>query len=217
MRQHFKRGELLLEQGRWEQALESFQQHLLENPEDGHAFCLAARCYLGMELFGKASEYAAAAIAVTPDYSYAHYIQSYIFYSRHLYEESKKAVEVALELDPTNPDYFVQVARLRANDSDWLGTLDAADAALREAPNHADAQIIKSSALVKLRKMDEAGFVLQSVLETEPENDYALTELGFLHLHEGRWKDALEAFQSALLVDPESERARQGFMNALRA
>ena len=59
--------------------------------------------------------------------------------------------------------------------------------------------------------------MLQSVLESDPENEDALTELGFLHLHTSQWQKALEVFQSALMLDPESEAARAGLVEAMRA
>ena len=83
-----KRAEILFEQKRYEQALEAYQSYLVEHPEDSHSLCMAARCFLHMELYGRASEYASAAISVSPDYSYAHYVQSYIYYARNLDEEA---------------------------------------------------------------------------------------------------------------------------------
>jgi tetratricopeptide (TPR) repeat protein len=217
MSKELERADALFEQERWEMALEEYLKYLAEYAEDSHALCMAARCYLQMEVYGKASEYAALAISADPTHGYAFYIQSYIFFARNLYEESKRAIQEALELEPLNPDFHVQVARLKSNASDWLGVLDAADAALQEVPHHADAQIMKASALVRLRKADQAAIVLEAVLENDPENDYALTELGFLYLHEGQWEPAMETFQQALHIDPESEGARAGFMEAMRA
>ena len=112
MKDSLQQAEALFEMGRWEQALGAFEEHLALNPEDSHALCMAARCFLNLELYGKASEYASAAIAASPDNSYAHYIQSFVFYVRNLDVDSRRAIETALELEPTNPSYHVMVSRL---------------------------------------------------------------------------------------------------------
>lgn len=217
MSDSLQQAEALFELGRWEQALGAFEEHLAQNPEDSHALCMTARCFLNLELYGKASEYASAAIAASPDNSYAHYIQSFVFYVRNLDVDARRAIETALELEPTNPSFHVMIARLEAKGSRWAAALEAAETALQFDPHNSDAQIVRSGALVRLRRAEEAEVVLQSVLESDPENEDALTELGFLHLHTSQWQKALEVFQSALMLDPESEAARAGLVEAMRA
>ena len=142
-----QRGDALFEQRRWEMALENYQQYLLENPEDAEALCMVARCYLHMELFGKASEYADMAVSVSPDLGYAFYIQSYIFHLRNLEQDARRALETGLELEPSNPDFHVLMGRLHAKQADWLQAQDSADMALSFAPSHADALVLKAGAL----------------------------------------------------------------------
>lgn len=216
MSSQLERGRILYEQGRWQQALECFQEHLSHFPEDADAYCSAARCCLRLEYFGKASEYAETAIAVSPDFGYAHYIQSSIYFMRNLDEDARRAIGVALELEPTNPDFHAMLARLHAHAARWADACDAADTALGFDPSHAEALTLKAHALVKLSKYEEARGVLQFVLENDPENTGALIEMGNLHLYLGDWKEALGVFQDALAIDPESKGARAGFMDALR-
>lgn len=217
MSEPIEQAETLFELEKWQQAAEAYLEHLAQNPEDAHALCQAARCFLHLELYGKASEYASSAIGTSPDFGYAHYIQSYVFHVRNLNEDARRSIETALALEPTNPAFHVMVARLNAKESDWQGVLDAADMALNISPHDSSAQIIKAGALVRLKRAEEATFVLNAVLENDPENEDAITELGFLHLHLSEWNKALEVFQSALALDPESELARAGFMEAMRA
>lgn len=217
MKEDLKRADILFEQGRWEQALEAYHAFLAEFPDDAHVMCQIARCYLKLELFGEASAYAADAGATNPDFAYAYYIQAYIFHLRNLHEDARRAIEVALSLDPMNPDFHVLAGRLKAYKNEWVEALEAADLALESNPDHADARVLKSSALIHLRRFDEAVDLLQSVLRADPEDEFALMELGNLYLHKGEWDRAAEVFQSALAIDPESRYAQKGLLEALRA
>ena len=49
MKDSLQQAEALFEMGRWEQALGAFEEHLALNPEDSHALCMAARCFLNLE------------------------------------------------------------------------------------------------------------------------------------------------------------------------
>ena len=216
MSDRLMKAEALFEQGRWLQALEGYQEHLSEYPEDSHAYTMAARCLIHLKHYGKASDFVERAISVSPDFSYGYYIQSFICYLRNLDQDARRAIDTALELSPTNPDYHVMLARLHAKKAEWSAASDAADTALGFEPTHADAMVVKASALVKLRKYDEARTALNFVLEQDPEDEEAIVELGNLHLYLGDWEEAVSTFQSALEMNPESESARAGFMEALR-
>ncbi len=74
-----------------------------------------------------------------------------------------------------------------------------------------------SSALIQLRRCEEAESFLTSLLDEDSENEFALTELGELYLHRSQWEQAADCFQRALAVEPESEAARAGLLSALRA
>ena len=211
------RGEILFEKGRWLQALEVFLECLAEEPEDGHVLTYVSRCYLHLESFTKATEAADSAIAVNPNDSYAHYVKAFVFFARNLDEDASRALDVALELEPTNSDYYVLLGQIKGREADWLGVQDTMDRALEFDPEHTGALIVKADALVHLRQFDLAVYALESVLEKEPENEDALTGLGTLYLHQSEWKQALESFQGALSLNPELEQAREGFMQAMRA
>lgn len=217
MNEQLQRAEILFEQRRWQPALEAYQEYLAEFPDDAHALCQIARCFLKLELFGEASAYAADAAAADPDYSYAYYIQAYVYHVRNLHEDARRSIEHALAIEPTNADYHVLAGRLKAHRRDWNGAVAAAETALENNPTHADAKILKSSALVQLRRFEEAESFLNDILEKDSENEYALTELGELHLHRSQWEQAADCFQRALAVEPESEAARAGLLSALRA
>ena len=217
MNESLAKADALFENGRWEQALELYQEYLSRHPEDGHCHTMAARCYLKLKLYGMASEYAQSAIAVAPEYSYGYYVQAYVYYMRNLDNDANRAIDSALELSPTNPDYHLLRARLLARKSEWQAVSDAADVALGFEPTHPDALVVKAGALVRLRKYEEARTALNFVLENDPEDEGAIVELGNLHLYLGDWNEAFSTFESALALNPESEIARDGFMEALRA
>lgn len=212
-----QKAELLYEQKRWEDSLRACQEYLTSDPEDASTLCLAARCCLNLELFGFASEFADKAVEAAPDSAYAYYIRGYVNYARNLDEEAHQSVDVALELDPTNPEYHILKARLYLNRSEWLRAHDTMESVLFLNPNYGPALLVKARALTRLRHYDEAKEVLLGLLERDPEELSAHIELGNLYLFLSEWKVALTSFEDALAIDPESIEARNGLMEALRA
>ena len=58
MSQHFQRGQLLFEQGRYEQAIGEFQLHLGQQAEDPLTHSLMALCFTRLDKLREATEHA---------------------------------------------------------------------------------------------------------------------------------------------------------------
>ena len=217
MRENYEKANFHFDQKRWESALTEYAKHVAEYPEDSTALAMMALCYMELEVFGTASEHAAKAIAAEPGDAYPYYVNSLIFRERNLREDAVRAIDAALELSPTNPDFLVARARLFLDESQWLQAADVTENALEDAPFHIGALSVRAEALVRLGQFEEAEKTLLSAVEQEPENEHLIEQLGWFSLRKSDHKEALEHFKAALCLDPELESAREGLMQALRS
>jgi tetratricopeptide (TPR) repeat protein len=72
-------------------------------------------------------------------------------------------------------------------------------------------------ALNRLGRKEEAGMALEAALSKDPENASTHANRGWALLQAGKTKDAMESFREALRLEPGSEWARQGIIEALKA
>ena len=217
MKQHYQRALPLIEQKRWQWALDELLQHLAEEANDSEALAMAAFCQLRLERYGEATETAKLAIAADPGNSHAFYILAHILRERNYPREARDAIGEALRISPEHPDYIATQAQLDLDDRNWTDALANAEEALEFEPLHMGALNTRATALIRLGRAEEAAGVLEEALAKNPEDPNTLANMGWLELERSDRDKALHRFQEALLNEPEHELARQGLMEAMRA
>jgi len=96
--------------------------------------------------------------------------------------------------------------------------------ALREAqlsaaadPTNAKAHNLVGASLASLGQRDQARAAFQASLKADPRDPGTYNNLATLELHGGNIARAKQYFAEALTIDPTSETARQGLLNATGA
>jgi tetratricopeptide (TPR) repeat protein len=88
--------------------------------------------------------------------------------------------------------------------------------ALKSAPDAVDVLVNTSSALVALRRRDEALSLLNRVIELDPSHEMAYYNLGTLAARDGDDARAIRYYESALEADPSHTQSHFNLGNALR-
>jgi len=120
-------------------------------------------------------------------------------------------------LDPQDEDYFALQAAIFLQQKKWQAALEAADQGLAIDPEHVRCANLRAIALTKLGRRQSASDMIETALERDPENADTHANLGWVKLEQRRHKEALEHFREALRLDPESDWARAGVVEALKA
>lgn len=217
MSPHLARAQLLYQQSRYDQAEQEVRQALLEQPQDGYAHSLLGLCLMRQDKLPEAQQEVQQAIVHEPDNPYPHYCLSVVLDHRNRYPEAERAVREALRLDPANSDYYAQMAAVLFNRKKWKASLEAAERGLQHEGEHAGCSNLRSMALTKLGRRDEAIATVDQSLARDPDDELAHTNKGWALLHAGKPKQALEHFREALRLDPNFDYARQGTIEALKA
>lgn len=212
----YRRGQRLFELHRYAEAQQQFVEHLKSNPEDPLAVSYIALCWMHQGKKRRAIQVAGEAIKLDPECIFAHVVLGQTLRAAGKSGEALETLRKALSLDPTRADLLGHIAHVMCDLKRWKESLEYSTQGLQNDPGDRACLHAHSWALIHTGKLEEAEGILRDVLQEHAEDDQALTFLGYIQLKRGQREKALDYFSSALQLDPESELARDGFMDALR-
>jgi tetratricopeptide (TPR) repeat protein len=127
-----------------------------------------------------------------------------------------KAAEVAfrkvIAIDPAYADGPVNVARVQVQEGNMLAAIPMLERALAIEPRLARAHFFMAMAIKPLGRYDEALDHLNRAAASYPRDRVVLDQIGRIYFLQRRYRDAIGAFNRALLVDPEDLQAHYNLM-----
>jgi tetratricopeptide (TPR) repeat protein len=211
------RAELLLRQGRHNDAERELAQILANDPRHAVAHALMAQAMLGQLRLNDAEYAAREAVSTAPDEPFAHYTVAAVLTERRRYSEAVSAIQQAIALDTNSPDQFALLAQIRTEQREWSAALKGADLGLAIDPEHAACVNLRAIALTHLGRRDDAASAVAGALQRDPDNAVTHANQGWTCLHQNDPKRALEHFREALRLEPGNEWARAGIVEAMKA
>ncbi len=211
------RAQVLLEQSRYDLAEKELRQALGANPGLAMAHALLAICHVEREKYDDATREAREAIALEPGLPYVHYVHAIVLHRRRRNDEALRALSEALALDPDHPHFHGLAAQIHLDERRWTRALEEADAGLRLDAGDVHCTNLRAAALVHLGRRDEAGAAMEGALARDPDNAVSHANQGWTLLHAGDPKKAMEHFRESLRLDPNSDWAKAGIVEALKA
>jgi len=122
------------------------------------------------------------------------------------------AFEKITEIDPQNPDGWVNIGRCLVQEGDTAGARKVLEKALAISPKLARANFFYARVLREEGKYDEAAGRLQIVLAQYPRDRVVINELGRILFLQKRYAEAVKTFQQTLAIDPEDLQANYNLM-----
>ncbi len=214
---HLQRALVLQSQGRHDLAEKELRQHLAEAPTHGFAHAVLALNLAQMDRLDEAQESAREAIGLAPDTAFSHYAMARVLSSRNREDEAATAIQEAIRLEPADADYHGMLAAIEFHRRRWQPSLDAAETGLQFDPEHVNCNNLRAMALVKLGRKAEAGATIDATLSRDPDNAVSHANKGWTLLEQGKRKEAMGHFRESLRLDPTSDWARAGLVEAIKA
>ncbi len=208
---------LLLEQARYDTAEAELRQALAEDPENARAHAMLALCLIQSRQYERAAAAVDLARTLSPDDPFVFYVESRMLTERNCFPEAEAAVLEAIGLDPYEVEYFAQLACVRMEQRRWDAALVAAEQGLALDAENVTCTNLRAMALVKLGRRLEAGEAIASALRRQPEDADTHANMGWSLLENAQPQQALEHFREALRLNPNSQWARQGIVEAMKA
>lgn len=223
---HFLLGNLLLDRGNHDAAIDQFLQTLELDATHQDAAERLVRAYLDAGRADEAIQSVEQAGVQSPE---AYNNAARVFYERGEVHEAISALERSLRLDPTFEVARRNLIRLCVAESDRLaevGEYAGAEALLRRAveldPRDVGSTLRLSVVLNHLGKDAEAVRILEALLAQQPGNADVRAGLGRTYNNLGvseaareRWEQAAGHFEAALRYDPALETAKRNYGAAI--
>lgn len=212
------RVQLLMQQNRLPQAADELRQQLRLDPHEPVAHSLLAVCLLeDAQRLPQAQEEAELAIYLAPEYDFAFYVLALVQHRQRRPQEALAAINQALALDPADASYYHLLGQLRLESGQWQAALQAARTGLSFDSEHADLHGLEARALARQGRGQEASEAARAALGRGAESSSIQAQAGWVALETNRSKEALDHFREALRLDPTSDFARSGLVEALKA
>ena len=212
-----KRAAMLIEMDRFAQAEAELAAVLARDPDSSDAHQMLAECHIQQDRTEKAEEAAKEAIRCDPgDYG------GYLTLARALCNDPKRrgdaqaAITESLQLAPYDPFCHAIQAVLLIHRRDWKGALGSCDAGLQLDPENTACLHFRALALQRSGRLAEAKAVLDYSLSKNPLNEYTHAQSGWTCLARGDSAGASWHFTEALRLNPDSDTARQGMIEAIK-
>jgi tetratricopeptide (TPR) repeat protein len=125
---------------------------------------------------------------------------------------AQAAFQRVTEIDPTNPDGWVNIGRAAVEEGDMDRARVVLAKALALSPDLARAHFFYAKVLRSAGRYDEAVDHLRRVLVQYPRDRVALNDLGRILFLERKYADAVNVLQPVLAIDPEDLQAHYNLM-----
>lgn len=222
MNMHMERALILIQQNRWDMAQKELEQGLAQEPNNASAHAMLSHCFLHspaptQQQLQRATEEAEEAIRCDPGYPSGFAALARVMLRRNRFPEARAAIADAIRIQPDSADYYVLAGAVEHAQSKWQDSLNFCELALQLDPQNSDANNLRAMALVKLGRRAEAGATIDATLRWNPDDDNSHANKGWTLLEQGKPDEAMNHFKEALRLNPESEWARQGIIEAIKA
>jgi tetratricopeptide (TPR) repeat protein len=206
---------------RWPEASALLSQLLSTDPENDTAWCLLARCRLGLGQPEPALEAANRAAALAPEMEWPHRLASFAASSLGRHDQAVHSAREAVRLEPELWQTHARLAGAAGQHPQGKPeAVRAAARALELAPDEAQVQLIYGSIAAGQGRRDVAERAYRTALEIDPQSSSAHHLLATLQLHGRTGPTALAGaatgFATALTSDPRAQISRQSLELTLR-
>jgi tetratricopeptide (TPR) repeat protein len=217
MNPYIERANLLLRQGRVNDAIVQIKSALEQNPDNDEALAMYARCYFDKKEFDEGIKTIRRAIAIDADNPYYFYLLGFAYYRKNMPAEAVTNLQKSIELNPYFCESFGLLALVQIEEKQFEKALQTANEGLAVDPENITCLNGRSVALNKLKRTDDAVATMQYALAQDPDNEFTHSTIGWNYLEKGKNKIAATHFREALRINPNNINARRGLKEALKS
>jgi Tfp pilus assembly protein PilF/energy-converting hydrogenase Eha subunit A len=213
---HVQRAQMFLQTDRFNEAEKELRTALTHSPEYAYAHALLSVCLSRRLKHEAAFEEAKMAIAINPDEAVFYYFYAESLLRAKRWVEARQTIEHAISLDPDDADYYYLRAAIELEKNEHKTARDTLKHALEIDPEHENSLSLLARVQAVLGETDDAEQLARVAVRNRPESAEAHVSRGYSLLYAGRAGESFNAFREALRLDPNSEPARAGLIEALK-
>ncbi len=213
---HLQRAQVLIQTGRYVDAEKELRKVLHDMPEHAHAHALLSLCLSHRLQHEAALREARTAISLEPDESLYHYFCADCLLRAKRLDEATASIGRAISIDPDDADYYYQLAAIQLEKNERKAARASLMRALNVDPEHADSLALLARLQAILGETQDAEHLANAAVRNRPQSADAHVSRGYTLLYAGNAKESFDAFREALRLNPNSEAARAGLLEAIK-
>ena len=211
------KARLLIEHLRFKDAEQELGQELALNPNNSHAHSLLALTLTAQQKHKQAIRQAQIGLELDPSASYHHFILALALERAKHYKKAMSAIQEAIRIHPRDARYYEILSKIHLHEGEWQDALTVAERGLAIDPKNIVCMNRRAMALIKLGRQEESEISIETALAQGPENAFSHANQGWMLMHRGDHEKAMEHFRESLRLNPTSDWARSGIVEALKS
>lgn len=202
-----RRGTTLSFEGKYQEALDYFQQATETNPSDPEAWHGLGSCYVGLDQLDDAVDAYQNSIEADPESASSHFLLAMFYKSMKQYFRAISSLSNVISIAPRNIQARLELA-------DAYGKLDQTDAQLESfreileiKPDHVPTLHRMGQVVGQIGRYDEALALLLKASTLAPENAGIYFDIGVTYHYQRLPEEELRAYTQAIRADPRMTSA----------
>ncbi len=196
-----ERAESLIEIERYKEAVSLLTKLLAQNPNDYHARCLLATCFLYLRRRGDSLEQLKKAIEIEPENEWAFRLQSIVYTEIASNDDALSAAEEAVKLAPYSAFAFQVLALVQLRFYKYDAAIDSANKMLELAPESSEAFETLGQIDLQRENYPEAEEHFRRALQLNPNSYQAIVNVGHCLLKKAAPLSFLKQFRKNKLIE----------------
>ncbi len=197
-----KKGEALLDAGKYEEALSYFEKVAQKNPDIPEVWVNIGSCQAHLGRWEEAIFVNERAIDLKPDLAIAHYNLGGVYGMLGRWKEALEAYQKTLRIQPNDADALAGLAWAQANLGYPFEAIETCRKAIRINPKLPEPYRHLAYAHLNLGRFKEAVVYAKKAIELKPDYVDAYQTLGNAYGNLGRYQDEIETYKEALRLEP---------------
>ena len=194
----------------------AMRRRLEKYPDDFVAHCNLAQLLVTRKKYSEAIADFKVALRQDPDSATARSGLGAAYLGEGHFDNAIREFKEALRLDPERVNARLNLARALGDKGDMNGATQELEAILKRRPDNTEAHVGLGLAYMAQHRYPEALPHFQQAAQKKPDDADIQTNLGVLLAMRGDVYAAIQAFQTALKIDPRNEAAR-GYLQRAQA
>jgi tetratricopeptide (TPR) repeat protein len=202
------KGVTLAKLGRHKEAIDCYDTAIGLNPNDYKAYNNKAISLSGSSVSEELECYKKA-LEINPDYGTAYYNKAHALENQNRFNEALACYDLAIDRNPYDFEAYNEKGGLLDRLGRYKEAVQSFSWALEINPNHVNSYFNRGRSY-RYIDLEKAVEDYDKVLEFDPDDLGALRSKGFSLLNLGKFKEALDCFESVLMVSPNDESSSFG-------
>ena len=197
----YNKGVIQYHQDQYNEAIITLDKVIQKQPNNAGAWANKGSAYLGLEDFGNALTCLDKALSIE-EFSMALNNKALTLSKQGDILEAKKLFKKSLKLEPENPNTLYNFGVLLYDNKEVNDAMELFDKVPLISSDFVQAMFAKGRIFLENNQFEKARVCYDRILESDSENSDAFAHRGLSYVMNGKMKEGLDDFNTALNIDP---------------